>query len=96
MIETLSKILENKSRLNMVVYAAQLKNVKPYFRAGDVINKKCLGQNFNKIKEGKNMQAHFFRIVKSGIFVGTGKKGCYVFNSEVLREFSQSINNIIK
>jgi len=90
----IAKLLSNNDRLNMVVYAAQLKDVK-YFRAADIINKKCLGENFNKIKEAKNMQAHFFRIIKAGIFVSNGKKGCYVFNREILKQYSQSINNII-
>lgn len=99
-----SKILSNPARVAMIIGAREflkLKRLKnpadksPYFRAGNVINKSCLGQDFDKLKESKNMQAHFFQIVKAGIFVSTGKKGCYVVNDNILLNHSQSINNII-
>lgn len=103
-IVNICKLFSHPARFAMIVGAKkvlQLKSLKNpsdkslYFRAGDVINKKCLGQDFDKLKESKNMQALFFQIIKAGIFVSTGKKGCYVLNTAILKQFSQSINNII-
>lgn len=102
-IVNICKLLSHPARLAMIIGARQvlvlkiLKNPSDknlYFRAGDVINKKCLGQSFDKLKESKNMQALFFQIIKAGVFVSIGKKGCYVLNTEILKEFSQNINNI--
>ena len=87
----ISKVLANPARLAMIIGAKAIN--APYFRAANIINKEVLGADFDKIKEGKNMQAHFFRIVKAGIFVA-GKKGCYTLNSELLKEYSQLVESI--
>jgi len=92
-VQMLSELFKNESRLNIIVYAAQLNG--DYFRFADVVNKQSLGMNYDEETEAKNMQAHFLKIVKSGVFVSNGKKGCYVFNREILKQYSQSINNII-
>lgn len=102
-IVNICKLLSHPARLAMIIGAREvlvLKNLKntsgksTYFRAGDVINKACLGRDFDKLKESKNMQALFFQIIKAGVFVSTGKKGCYILNESILKSFSQLIQNI--
>ena len=94
-IVKISKILNNKDRLQMIAAANQANKTKKYFRAGDIMNGEVFGEPFDKDKNTKILQPHFFKVIKAGFFQKyENMKGCYTFNKDLLKEYSLQTNKL--
>ena len=91
-MKEISKILSNEIRIVLILFAYDLKQKGVNeFKASTIISNECLGEGFDKTKEGKNIQAHLALIVEAGIFTKCKRVGYYSINTGLLLQYAETI-----